>query len=169
MKIGKILDSLNFGSADGPRVRGGQSAVHGICSPEALQRSFSCKNCVADDPPKDCGRSAGHRCNWLASDTPTVCSLSKARIVRHWTADSPLLDSFTGFFEYAGGRSAQGPRTVRPCAELWGRPVLTYNGLSLSPSPPNRTHITKSSLPFSLKHSQACGGDFMVKDFWRGS
>jgi len=152
VKIGKILDSLNFGSADGPQVRGEQSTVHGICSPEALQRSFSCKNCVADGPPKDRGRSAGHRCNRLASDTPTVCSLSKVRIVCHWTADSPLLDSFMGFFEYAGGRSAQGPRTVRLCAELWGRPILTYNGLSLSPPPPNRTHISKSSLLFSLNH-----------------
>ena len=34
VKIGKILGCLNFGSADSPRVRGGQSAVHGTCSPE---------------------------------------------------------------------------------------------------------------------------------------
>ena len=34
MKVGKILGCLNFGSADSPRVRGGQSAVHGTCSPE---------------------------------------------------------------------------------------------------------------------------------------
>jgi len=34
VKVGKILDCLNFGSADSPRVRVGQSAVHGTCSPE---------------------------------------------------------------------------------------------------------------------------------------
>ena len=40
VRIGKILDSLNFGSADSPWVRGGRSVVHGSFSPEALQRSF---------------------------------------------------------------------------------------------------------------------------------
>ena len=38
VNIDKILDRLKFGSADGPRVRGGQSAVHEKCSPEALQK-----------------------------------------------------------------------------------------------------------------------------------
>ena len=40
MKSGKSLHSLKFGSADGPRVRGGWSAVRKICSPEALQKGF---------------------------------------------------------------------------------------------------------------------------------
>ena len=58
MKVGKILDSLKFGTADSPRVRGGQSAVHETCPLEALQRSFQPKKYTADGPPKDRGRSA---------------------------------------------------------------------------------------------------------------
>ena len=46
-KVGKILDCLKFGTADGPRVRGGQSAVHETCSPEALQRSSQQQNYTA--------------------------------------------------------------------------------------------------------------------------
>ena len=38
-KVGKILGCLKFGTADSPWVRGGQSAVHETCPPEALQRS----------------------------------------------------------------------------------------------------------------------------------
>jgi len=38
VNIDKILDRLKFGSADGPRVRDGRSAVHEKCSPEALQK-----------------------------------------------------------------------------------------------------------------------------------
>jgi len=58
VKVGKILGCLNFGSADSPRVRGGQSAVHGTCSPEALQRNSQPQKYTADGPPKDRGRSA---------------------------------------------------------------------------------------------------------------
>ena len=58
MKVGTILDSLKFGTADSPRVRGGQSAVHEICPPEALQRSRQPQKYTADSPPKDRGRSA---------------------------------------------------------------------------------------------------------------
>ena len=58
MKIRNILGCLKFGSADSPRVRGGQSAVHGTCSPEALQRSSQQQKYTADGPPKDRGRSA---------------------------------------------------------------------------------------------------------------
>ena len=50
MKIGKILGCLKFGSADSPRVRGGRSAVHETCLPEALQKSFKPKNYTADGP-----------------------------------------------------------------------------------------------------------------------
>ena len=58
MKIGKILGCLKFGSADSPRVRGGRSAVHETCLPEALQKSFKPQNYTADGPPKDRGQSA---------------------------------------------------------------------------------------------------------------
>ena len=58
MKVGTILDNLKFGTADSPRVRGGQSAVHGTCSPEALQRSSQPQKYIADSPPKDRGQSA---------------------------------------------------------------------------------------------------------------
>ena len=62
MKVGKILGCLNFGSADSPRVRGGQSAVHGTCSPEKFSNRKNTLRTVrqrtADGPPKDRGRSA---------------------------------------------------------------------------------------------------------------
>ena len=58
VKIGKILGCLKFGSADSPRVRGGRSAVHETCLPEALQKSFKPQNYIADGPLMDCGRSA---------------------------------------------------------------------------------------------------------------
>ena len=57
-KVGTILDSLKFGTADSPRVRGGQSAVHENCPPEALQRSCQPQKYIADSPPKDRGQSA---------------------------------------------------------------------------------------------------------------
>ena len=57
-KVSTILDSLKFGTADSPRVRGGQSAVHETCPPEALQRSSQPQKYTADGPPKDRGRSA---------------------------------------------------------------------------------------------------------------
>ena len=49
---------LKFGSADSPRIRGGQSDVHVTCSPEALQRNSQPQKYTADGPPKDRGRSA---------------------------------------------------------------------------------------------------------------
>ena len=58
LKFGKILGCLKFGSADSPRVRGGRSAVHETCLPEALQKSFKPQNYIADGPLMDCGRSA---------------------------------------------------------------------------------------------------------------
>ena len=58
MKVGNILGCLKFGRADGPRVRGGRSAVHKTCLPEALQKSFKPQNYIADGPLMDCGRSA---------------------------------------------------------------------------------------------------------------
>ena len=82
MKVGKILGCLNFGSADSPRVRGGQSAVQVTCSPEALQRSSQPQKYTADGPPKDRGRSAcvgqyfpeavsvGRRCENSKADGP---------------------------------------------------------------------------------------------------
>ena len=57
-KIGRIQTCQLFGSADGPRVRGGQSAVNWTYSPEVLQRSCQPQKFIADSPPKDRGRSA---------------------------------------------------------------------------------------------------------------
>ena len=96
-KVGKILGCLKFGTADSPRVMGGQSAVHETCSPEALQRSSQPQNYTADGPPKDRGRSASHRFIRQASDTPVVC---------HWARS---------------GRSGIGPRTVRQCWEEFAK------------------------------------------------
>ena len=82
MKFEKILGCLKFGSADSPRVRGGHSAIHGTCSPEALQRSSQPQKYTADGPPKDRGRSAcvgqylpeavsvGRRCENSKADGP---------------------------------------------------------------------------------------------------
>ena len=95
--VGKILGCLKFGTADGPRVRGGQSAVHETCSPEALQRSSQPQNYTADGPPKDHGRSASHRFIRQASDTPVVC---------HWARS---------------GRSGVDLRTVCLCWEEFTR------------------------------------------------
>ena len=47
-----------IGSADGPRVIGGQSAVHGTYPPEAQQSCCQLQKYTADSPPKDRGRSA---------------------------------------------------------------------------------------------------------------
>ena len=57
-KIGRIQTCQIFGSADGPRIIGGQSAVHENCPPEALQRTCQPQKYTADSPPKDRGRSA---------------------------------------------------------------------------------------------------------------
>ena len=91
LKFGKILGCLKFVSADSPRVRGGRSAVHKTCLPEALQKCFKPQNYTADGPPKDRGRSADHRFNLQASDTPMGCLLSKSRTVRQRSADGPQL------------------------------------------------------------------------------
>jgi hypothetical protein len=55
VKVGKILNRMKFGSADGPRVRGGQSAVHEDCSPEALQSCSQPQNYEVDGPLIDGG------------------------------------------------------------------------------------------------------------------
>ena len=54
MKVGKILGYMKFSIADGPRVRGGRSAIHEVFH----QRLWSSENCSADSPPMDRGRSA---------------------------------------------------------------------------------------------------------------
>ena len=62
VKVGKILGCLKFGSADGPRVRGGRSDIHEVFH----QRLWSVENCSADSPPMYRRRSA--RCTgkfWL--------------------------------------------------------------------------------------------------------
>jgi hypothetical protein len=60
VKVGKILNRMKFGTADGPQVRGGLSADHEDCSPEALQSYFGPQNCEADGPRVRGGRSAVH-------------------------------------------------------------------------------------------------------------
>ena len=138
-KIGRIQTCQIFGSADGPRVRGGQSAVNWTCSPEALQRSCQPQKFIADSPPKDRGRSA----HVWAEAVSVSCSVKN----------------------FKGGRSAKGPRTVRDWTESWGRPDLTYIGCPLHlPTKPNT--YSKS---VSLFLSQARGEDDKVKPFWSGS
>ena len=69
------------------------------------------------------GRSASHRCNRSASDTPMVCPLSRSWTVRQGSADSPpvLKKSTRGGFSSGlmlkldCGRSAHGLQTVRSC------------------------------------------------------
>ena len=106
-KIGRIQTCQIFGSADGPRVRGGQSAIHGTCSPEALQRSSQPQKYTADGPPKDRGRSAH---------------------VGQILPEAVLFGLQCKNFK--GGRSAGISRTVRDWTERWGRPDLTYIGWS---------------------------------------
>ena len=65
-KVGIILDSLKFGTADSPRVWSGQSAVHGTCPPEAQQSCCQLQKYTADSPPKDRGRSARGSVSWAA-------------------------------------------------------------------------------------------------------
>ena len=92
VKIGRIQTCQIVGSADGPRERGGRSAVHETCLPKALQRSSKPQNYTADGPPKDSGWFADHRFNLQDSDTPMGCLLSKSRTVRQRSANgSPLV------------------------------------------------------------------------------
>ena len=136
-------DLSDFGSADGPRVRGGQSAVHGTCSPEALQRSSQPQKYTADGPPKDRGRSA-HVGQILPEAVlfGLQCKKFQRRTVRRDIADSPRLDRKVG--------SAR----------------LDLYWMSLShPSTKPHTNIKKVSLFLS----QARGGDDKVKPFWSGS
>ena len=124
-KIGRIQTCQIFGSADGPRVIGGQSAVNWTCSPEALQRSCQPQKFIADSPQKDRGRSAhvGQR-----KFSQLQCKKFQRRTVRQRTADSPRLDRIVG--------------------SAW----LDLYWMSPSPPPPNRIHTPKVSLSFSLKH-----------------
>ena len=127
---------------------------------------------VADGPPKDHGWSAGHRCNRLASNTPVVCLLSKSWTVRHGSADGPQVlrkiwteAVFSGdLLEfYKGRRSTVRSRTVRACAERWGRPDLTYMGCLFHLSPPNRTHPLKAlSFLSQARGRNLQGGGFLA-------
>ena len=53
-KLANFWDCLKFGSADGPRVRGGRSALHEVFH----QRLWSAENWSADSPPMASGPSA---------------------------------------------------------------------------------------------------------------
>ena len=108
MKINKIQTCQNFGSVDGPRVRGGRSAIHKTCSPEALQKGCQSQQWNVDCPPKVRGRSAS-------------VPVGHPQTVRPGTVDSPHLVSCStvyGASECADRRSSNRQRTVRPCAEL---------------------------------------------------
>ena len=128
-KIGRIQTCQIFGSADGPRVSGGQSAVNWTCSSEALQRSCQPQKFIADSPPKNRGQSA-----YAGQILPEAVSVS-------WQCK-----------KFKGGRSARLSRTVREWTERWGRPDFTYIGCPSHSPPPNRTQTSKSSLYFSLNH-----------------
>ena len=111
-KLEQILDSLKFGNADSPRVRGGQSAVHGTCSPEALQRNSQLQKYTADGLPKDRGRSA-----CVGQYLPEAISVG--RRCENSKADGPL-----GY----RGQSANGQKKRRILtAEL----IMNYKGISL--------------------------------------
>ena len=151
MKVGKIQSSQNFGRADGPRVRGGRSAVHEICHQMLCRKMFQPKNIPRTVRPM-------HR---LASDTPVRCSLSKARTVRQGSADSlPLLRKFyqRPFLWEAkseiimadsppGDRGRPAPAQNGGIGHLW-----IYMPKSLSPPTKPHRHHQKLSLSFSLKH-----------------
>ena len=91
MKVGKILDSLKFGTADSPRVRGGQSAVHETCPPEALQRSSQPQKNTADGPPEAVQNSTeavsvGLQCKDSKADGPPFMGFVHQRLCREVSA-----------------------------------------------------------------------------------
>ena len=85
VNIGKILDRLKFGSADGPRVRGRRSPVYEVCHPKLRSAEKGKRGQSAYGP-----RTVRpvHR---LPSNTPVMCSLSKEWTVRQGSADGPPL------------------------------------------------------------------------------
>ena len=115
-KIGRIQTCQIFGSADGPRVRGGQSAVNWTCSPEALQRSCQPQKFIADSPPKDRGRSA----HVWAEAVSVSCSVKISK------ADGPPKDR---------GQSATGQN--RGVGQTWLILDVPFT------SPPNQTLLQK--------------------------
>ena len=90
-KIDKILDRLIFGSADGPRVRGGRSAVHWTCQ-QRLCREFVSRKLYWQTVRQ-----------WTA-DGPRVTGASGQLRIHRWCV-----------LWACRGRSAQCPRTVRRC------------------------------------------------------
>ena len=115
-KIGRIQTCQLFGSADGPRVRGGQSAVNWTYSPEVLQRSCQPQKFIADSPPKDRGRSA----HVWAEAVSVSCSVKISK------ADGPPKDS---------GQSATGQN--RGVGQTWLILDVPFT------SPPNQTLLQK--------------------------
>jgi hypothetical protein len=61
VKIGKILNRLKLGTADGPRVCGGRSAVHEKLFTRGTANDFWTQSYEADGPRVRGGRSAGHQ------------------------------------------------------------------------------------------------------------
>jgi hypothetical protein len=112
---------MKFGTVDGLRVRGGQSAVHEDCSPELFS---------------------------------AVESRSRRSAYRWWFANELVADGPPGYC----GQSATGQKDgVGLIWLIFGCPFLT----------PTKPSTTLQRLPLFL--SQARGGDFKVKTFWRDS
>ena len=122
VKIGRIQTYQIFGSADGPQVRGGRSAVHGICSPETLQRSFQRQSYsggwFAKGPrtvrrssvhPVGFGYTEGVSSEQVADDLPMVRGQS-AGVEKNLSETVSVGNSIE---DYSGGRSAWVSRTVR--------------------------------------------------------
>ena len=117
-KVGKILSCLKFGTADGPRVRGGQSAVHESCSPEALQSCSQQQNYTADGPPMDHGRSA---------KGPRTVRLSSVHSASFGYTDGLSTEQYADGPPRVRGQSALGVfRGI-----LTARLIMSYKGISL--------------------------------------
>ena len=83
MKVGKILDCLKFGSADGPRIRGGRSAIHEFFTRGCDQQKIAARTVRpwTADGPLDAPVSFGY-----TNDVST----KQARTVRQVSADGPV-------------------------------------------------------------------------------
>ena len=165
MKCGKIQSCRNFGSADGPRVRGRRSPVYEVCHPKLRSAEKGKRRQSAYGP-----RTVRpvHR---LPSNTPVMCSLSKEWTVRQGSADGPpvLRKNLQKQFQWEakseiikadgppGGREQSAP--VQNCGT--GHP-WTYMPRSLSLS----TKPTPYPQKLSFFLSQARGGDIKVKVVW---
>ena len=167
VKIGRIQTCQIFGSADSPRVRGGRSAVHGICSPEALQRSFQPQNYSGGrsaQRPRIVRGSSVHLVGFgytgdmyteQVADSPPWVHGQSASVRKN----SPEAVPVGGLSKFS---KADGPRLCK----TGGVARLDLYGVLLS-SP--TTKPTTFNHKLSLFLSQARGGDFKVNGVWLDS